>query len=83
MLLFRSELAEQCNEMLDCFQRYLQEAKIKSLRQPKLSDMSAQGMVQTNWKFVETLLKECKTKVLLSMFKEKKKIFFFSMLPVI
>ncbi|XP_046341976.1 DENN domain-containing protein 5B-like isoform X2 [Haliotis rufescens] len=38
------------------------EARLKALRQPKLSDMSAQGMVQTNWKFVETLLKECKTK---------------------
>ena len=33
------------------------------MRQPQLSDMSAAGMVQTNWKFVETLLKECKTKV--------------------
>ena len=33
------------------------------MRQPQLSDMSAAGMMQTNWKFVETLLKECKTKV--------------------
>ncbi|XP_041355210.1 DENN domain-containing protein 5B-like isoform X3 [Gigantopelta aegis] len=54
--------AEHLQLSSDQRERYLQEAKIKSLRQPKLSDMSAQGMVQTNWKFVETLLKECKTK---------------------
>ncbi|XP_070189297.1 DENN domain-containing protein 5B-like isoform X2 [Littorina saxatilis] len=42
--------------------RYIQEARTKQMRQPQLSDMSAAGMVQTNWKFVETLLKECKTK---------------------
>ena len=33
------------------------------MRQPKLSDMSQSAMIQTNWKFVETLLQEVKTKV--------------------
>ncbi|XP_052088429.1 DENN domain-containing protein 5B-like isoform X1 [Mytilus californianus] len=42
--------------------KYLQEARSKSMRQPKLSDMSASAMIQTNWKFVETLLQEGKTK---------------------
>ncbi|XP_059154011.1 DENN domain-containing protein 5B-like isoform X2 [Physella acuta] len=32
------------------------------IRKPQLPDMSQAGMAQTNWKFVETLLKECKTK---------------------
>ena len=44
-------------------QKYLQEARSKSMRQPKLSDMSQSAMIQTNWKFVETLLQEVKTKV--------------------
>jgi hypothetical protein len=39
------------------------EARSKSMRQPKLSDMSQSAMIQTNWKFVETLLQEVKTKV--------------------
>ncbi|CAC5413553.1 DENND5 [Mytilus coruscus] len=43
-------------------EKYLQEARSKSMRQPKLSDMSASAMIQTNWKFVETLLQEGKTK---------------------
>ncbi|XP_005108265.1 DENN domain-containing protein 5B isoform X2 [Aplysia californica] len=34
----------------------------KRVRQPQISDMSAAGVAQTNWKFVETLLKECKIK---------------------
>lgn len=32
------------------------------IRKPQLPDMSQAGMAQANWKFVETLLKECKTK---------------------
>ncbi|XP_064629809.1 DENN domain-containing protein 5B-like isoform X3 [Lineus longissimus] len=42
--------------------KYIQEARSKSVRQPKLSDMAPAAMSQTNWKFVETLLKECKAK---------------------
>ncbi|KAK7878903.1 hypothetical protein WMY93_030837 [Mugilogobius chulae] len=42
----------------------LQEARAlgKSLRQPKLSDLSPAVIAQTNWKFVEGLLKECRLK---------------------
>ncbi|XP_060079678.1 DENN domain-containing protein 5B-like [Ylistrum balloti] len=43
-------------------EKYMQEARTKGLRQPKLSDMSPASMAQTNWKFVETLLQECKSK---------------------
>lgn len=39
------------------------EARSKIVHQPKFSEMASGGMAQTNWKFVETLLKECKTKV--------------------
>ena len=39
------------------------EARSKIIHQPKFSDLASGGMAQTNWKFVETLLKECKTKV--------------------
>ncbi|ESO93313.1 hypothetical protein LOTGIDRAFT_232739 [Lottia gigantea] len=53
--------AEHLQLNSDQRERYIQEARTKN-RQPKLSEMSAAGMVQTNWKFVETLLKECKTK---------------------
>lgn len=38
------------------------EARSKLL-QPRLTEMAAGGVAQTNWKFVEALLKECKTKV--------------------
>lgn len=44
-------------------QKYIQEARSKNLRQPKLSDLNPSAMAQTNWKFVEALLKECKGKV--------------------
>nr|XP_034334337.1 DENN domain-containing protein 5A isoform X4 [Crassostrea gigas] len=43
-------------------EKYLQDARLKHVRQPKLTDMSAAGMMQTNWKFVETLLQEIKNK---------------------
>ncbi|XP_076023478.1 DENN domain-containing protein 5B-like isoform X2 [Genypterus blacodes] len=43
---------------------YMQEARTlgKNLRQPKLSDLSPAVIAQTNWKFVEGLLKECRMK---------------------
>ena len=43
--------------------KYIQEARSKGLHQPKLSQMDPSTMAQTNWKFVETLLKEVKAKV--------------------
>ncbi|XP_067346046.1 DENN domain-containing protein 5B-like isoform X3 [Channa argus] len=44
--------------------KYMQEARSlgKNLRQPKLSDLSPAVIAQTNWKFVEGLLKECRLK---------------------
>ncbi|XP_069013066.1 DENN domain-containing protein 5B-like [Embiotoca jacksoni] len=44
--------------------KYMQEARGlgKNLRQPKLSDLSPAVIAQTNWKFVEGLLKECRMK---------------------
>ncbi|NWS41689.1 DEN5B protein, partial [Probosciger aterrimus] len=44
--------------------KYMQEARSlgKNLRQPKLSDLSPAVIAQTNWKFVEGLLKECRVK---------------------
>ncbi|XP_035501960.2 DENN domain-containing protein 5B isoform X2 [Scophthalmus maximus] len=44
--------------------KFLQEARSlgKNLRQPKLSDLSPAVIAQTNWKFVEGLLKECRIK---------------------
>jgi hypothetical protein len=43
----------------------MQEARSlgKNLRQPKLSDLSPAVIAQTNCKFVEGLLKECRMKV--------------------
>uniref|UniRef100_G3Q6L4 DENN/MADD domain containing 5B n=1 Tax=Gasterosteus aculeatus aculeatus TaxID=481459 RepID=G3Q6L4_GASAC len=48
----------------DLKEKYMQEARSlgKNLRQPKLSDLSPAVIAQTNWKFVEGLLKECRTK---------------------
>ncbi|XP_023668531.2 DENN domain-containing protein 5B isoform X1 [Paramormyrops kingsleyae] len=48
----------------DLKEKYMQEARSlgKSLRQPKLSDLSPAVIAQTNWKFVEGLLKECRAK---------------------
>ncbi len=48
--------------LLICLQKYIQEARSK-VRQPKLSDVNPTSIAQTNWKFVESLLKECKGKV--------------------
>ncbi|KAM4749649.1 DENN domain-containing protein 5B isoform 2-T2 [Rhinophrynus dorsalis] len=48
----------------DLREKYMQEARSlgKPLRQPKLSDLSPAVIAQTNWKFVEGLLKECRMK---------------------
>ncbi|XP_068950964.1 DENN domain-containing protein 5B isoform X2 [Petaurus breviceps papuanus] len=48
----------------DLKEKYMQEARNlgKNLRQPKLSDLSPAVIAQTNWKFVEGLLKECRMK---------------------
>ncbi|XP_056445342.1 DENN domain-containing protein 5B isoform X2 [Gadus chalcogrammus] len=42
--------------------RYMQEARGLGKRQPKLSDLSPAVIAQTNCKFVEGLLKECRMK---------------------
>ncbi|MCI4382123.1 hypothetical protein PGIGA_G00260110 [Pangasianodon gigas] len=48
----------------DLKEKYMQEVRSlgKNLRQPKLSDLSPAVIAQTNSKFVEGLLKECKMK---------------------
>ncbi|XP_053321243.1 DENN domain-containing protein 5B isoform X1 [Spea bombifrons] len=48
----------------DLREKYIQEARSlgKTLRQPKLSDLSPAVIAQTNRKFVEGLLKECRMK---------------------
>ncbi|XP_070802985.1 DENN domain-containing protein 5B isoform X2 [Pituophis catenifer annectens] len=48
----------------ECCLKYMQEARTlgKNLRQPKLSDLSPAVIAQTNSKFVEGLLKECRMK---------------------
>ncbi|XP_061494686.1 DENN domain-containing protein 5B isoform X3 [Rhineura floridana] len=48
----------------DLREKYMQEARTlgKNLRQPKLSDLSPAVIAQTNWKFVEGLLRECRMK---------------------
>uniref|UniRef100_H3BD80 DENN domain containing 5A n=1 Tax=Latimeria chalumnae TaxID=7897 RepID=H3BD80_LATCH len=45
-------------------EKYIQEARSlgSSIRQPKLSNLSPSVIAQTNWKFVEGLLKECRNK---------------------
>ncbi|CAH2325530.1 DENN domain-containing 5A isoform X3 [Pelobates cultripes] len=45
-------------------EKYIQEARNlgSSIRQPKLSNLSPSVIAQTNWKFVEGLLKECRNK---------------------
>lgn len=47
-------------------QKYIQEARNlgSTIRQPKLSNLSPSVIAQTNWKFVEGLLKECRNKVM-------------------
>ncbi|KAK2858671.1 hypothetical protein Q5P01_003291 [Channa striata] len=55
---------EHLNIDNDLKEKYVQEARSlgKNLRQPKLSDLSPAVIAQTNWKFVEGLLKECRLK---------------------
>uniref|UniRef100_A0A3Q1GGV3 DENN/MADD domain containing 5B n=3 Tax=Acanthochromis polyacanthus TaxID=80966 RepID=A0A3Q1GGV3_9TELE len=55
---------EHLNLDNDLKEKYMQEARSlgKNLRQPKLSDLSPAVIAQTNWKFVEGLLKECRLK---------------------
>ncbi|XP_036391026.1 DENN domain-containing protein 5A-like isoform X1 [Megalops cyprinoides] len=45
-------------------EKYIQEARNLGtmIRQPKLSNLSPSVIAQTNWKFVEGLLKECRNK---------------------
>ncbi|XP_041075213.1 DENN domain-containing protein 5A-like isoform X4 [Polyodon spathula] len=45
-------------------EKYVQEARNlgTTIRQPKLSNLSPSVIAQTNWKFVEGLLKECRNK---------------------
>ncbi|KAL4622864.1 DENN domain-containing protein 5A-like [Arapaima gigas] len=49
---------------LDNDQKHIQEARNlgTSIRQPNLSNLSPSVIAQTNWKFVEGLLKECRNK---------------------
>ncbi|XP_074554215.1 DENN domain-containing protein 5B isoform X2 [Halichoeres trimaculatus] len=56
--------SEHLNLDNDLKEKYMQEARSlqKNLRQPKLSDLSPAVIAQTNWKFVEGLLKECRMK---------------------
>nr|XP_006818506.1 PREDICTED: DENN domain-containing protein 5A [Saccoglossus kowalevskii] len=54
--------AEHLQLKRDQREKYIQEARIKSVRTPQLLDMSPAVMAQTNWKFVEGLLKECRVK---------------------
>ncbi|KAL0962627.1 hypothetical protein UPYG_G00342960 [Umbra pygmaea] len=58
------QLTDQLMLDNDLKEKYMQEARSlgKNLRQPKLSDLSPAVINQTNWKFVEGLLKECRMK---------------------
>lgn len=58
-------LDSACCPVVFDIQKYMQEARSlgKNLRQPKLSDLCPAVIAQTNWKFVEGLLKECRMKV--------------------
>ncbi|XP_049274732.1 DENN domain-containing protein 5B isoform X3 [Rhipicephalus sanguineus] len=45
------------------WQKYMNEARAKHMKQPKFSDTASAAVIaQTNWKFVEALLMECKTR---------------------
>nr|XP_028587517.1 DENN domain-containing protein 5A isoform X2 [Podarcis muralis] len=48
----------------ELYLKYIQEARNlgSTIRQPKLSNLSPSVIAQTNWKFVEGLLKECRNK---------------------
>ncbi|OXB61443.1 hypothetical protein ASZ78_015549 [Callipepla squamata] len=55
---------EQEAVIAKCNVKYIQEARNlgSTIRQPKLSNLSPSVIAQTNWKFVEGLLKECRNK---------------------
>ncbi|XP_077493630.1 DENN domain containing pinstripe isoform X6 [Amblyomma americanum] len=47
----------------ELWQKYINEARAKHMKQPKFSDTASAAVIaQTNWKFVEALLMECKTR---------------------
>ncbi|XP_033913801.3 DENN domain-containing protein 5A-like isoform X4 [Acipenser ruthenus] len=56
--------AEHLYLVNDQREKYIQEARNlgTTIRQPKLSNLSPSVIAQTNWKFVEGLLKECRNK---------------------
>ncbi|XP_069479777.1 DENN domain-containing protein 5A isoform X5 [Ambystoma mexicanum] len=55
---------EETRDTLIIPMKYIQEARNlgSTIRQPKLSNLSPSVIAQTNWKFVEGLLKECRNK---------------------
>ncbi|XP_068176640.1 DENN domain-containing protein 5A isoform X5 [Antennarius striatus] len=59
-----SQALRPCLESVVVDVKYIQEARNlgTTIRQPKLSNLSPSVIAQTNWKFVEGLLKECRNK---------------------
>ncbi|TRZ00932.1 hypothetical protein DNTS_016311 [Danionella cerebrum] len=59
-----SQSFKPCLKSVKVDVKYIQEARNlgTTLRQPKLSNLSPSVIAQTNWKFVEGLLKECRNK---------------------
>ncbi|XP_023809223.1 DENN domain-containing protein 5A isoform X2 [Oryzias latipes] len=59
-----SQSFKPCLKSVTVDVKYIQEARNlgTTIRQPKLSNLSPSVIAQTNWKFVEGLLKECRNK---------------------
>ncbi|XP_014833348.1 PREDICTED: DENN domain-containing protein 5A isoform X1 [Poecilia mexicana] len=59
-----SQSFRPCLKSVSVDLKYIQEARNlgTTIRQPKLSNLSPSVIAQTNWKFVEGLLKECRNK---------------------
>ncbi|KAG8001567.1 DENN domain-containing protein 5A [Nibea albiflora] len=59
-----SQSYKPCLKSVTVDVKYIQEARNlgTTIRQPKLSNLSPSVIAQTNWKFVEGLLKECRNK---------------------
>ncbi|KAK7913324.1 hypothetical protein WMY93_013535 [Mugilogobius chulae] len=59
-----SQSFRPCLKSVSVDVKYIQEARNlgTTIRQPKLSNLSPSVIAQTNWKFVEGLLKECRNK---------------------
>ncbi|GAA6106256.1 DENN domain-containing protein 5A isoform X3, partial [Tachysurus ichikawai] len=59
-----SQSFRPCIKSVTVDAKYIQEARNlgTTIRQPKLSNLSPSVIAQTNWKFVEGLLKECRNK---------------------